>query len=122
MKSNQGYEKRHQKKNHSKKQEYKKKHYPSKQGKLDHSKKYHPQKKQNQTPINTPAVKNDFFGGNLVSNMDFGGSDQELSGYVKRELIVEDRYGNKQTAREKQFFNSGKKLGKVTVNDDESNF
>ena len=75
-----------------------------------------------QKNMNVQAITNGFFGGNLVDNMNFGGNHQEVSGYVKREFIVEDKYGNKQTAREKQFFNSGKKLGKVRVNDDESNF
>ena len=45
--------------------------------------------------------------------MKFGGRDHDLSGYVKREIVIIDRHGNKQIAREKQFFNSGKRMGRV---------
>jgi len=45
--------------------------------------------------------------------MNFGSNNQEISGYVKREIVIIDRDGNKQIAREKQFFNSGNKLGRI---------
>jgi hypothetical protein len=54
--------------------------------------------------------------------MKFGGRDHDLSGYVKREIVIIDRHGNKQIAREKQFFNSGKRMGRVRINEDESEF
>jgi hypothetical protein len=62
----------------------------------------------------------DFFNGNLANNMKFGTPDSELSGYVKREVYMKDQYGNVQRASEKQFFNSGKKLGSVRVDDERS--
>jgi len=93
----------------------KKKHYP---------KKHHKGSPPAQSPQKPqqPAIHGNFFNGNLVQNMDFGGDDHELSGFVKRELIITDNKGNKQIAREKQFFNAGKKIKKVTVKDDESEF
>lgn len=51
-----------------------------------------------------------FFDGNLVDNMKFGNQNHELSGYVKREVSIEDKYGNKKKATEQQFFNSGKNV------------
>lgn len=119
MKNYKNHHKNHHKKHQSSKRNHQKNYSPTKQHKNHPGHKHHP---KNQSPVNSQAVKNGFFNGNLVANMDFGGTDQELSGYVKREFVVEDQYGNKQTAREKQFFNSGKKLGRVRVNDDESDF
>lgn len=46
----------------------------------------------------------------------------EVSGFVQRVVFIKDQYGNQQLAKEKQFFNTGKKLGRVRVVDDESNF
>lgn len=75
--------------------------------------------KNNKT--NLPLKSNDsqsritIFRGNIVDNMNFGHKDDELSGYVKREIIVQDCNGNKQIAREVQFYNSGKKLN-VEIN------
>ena len=40
--------------------------------------------------------------------MRFGGKEHTLSGFVRREIIMKDNKGNKQIAREEQFFNSGK--------------
>ena len=42
--------------------------------------------------------------------MRFGNPGDMLSGYVQRELVYIDRNGNKQIARERQFFNSGKSI------------
>lgn len=53
---------------------------------------------------------NKLFRGNIVNNMKFGGKDHTLSGFVRREIIMKDSYGNKQIAREEQFFNSGKNI------------
>jgi hypothetical protein len=54
--------------------------------------------------------------------MNFGSKDHDLSGYVKREIVIIDSHGNKQIAREKQFFNSGKKIGKIHVDENDSEF
>ena len=80
---------------------YKKKHYPNTY-----------QKK-------TTEITNGFFNGNLAPNMKFGSPGSELSGYVKRKVVVRDAQGNETTASEVQFFNSGKKI-KVNVNGNES--
>lgn len=50
------------------------------------------------------------FRGNIVNGMRFGNPGDMLSGYVQRELVYVDRNGNKQIARERQFFNSGKSI------------
>ena len=42
--------------------------------------------------------------------MKFGNPGDTLSGYVQREVVFIDRQGNKQIARERQFFNSGKNI------------
>lgn len=63
-----------------------------------------------------------FFQGNLVQSMRFGAQGHELSGYVARKLVIIDQHGNKQIATEKQFFNSGKKLGNIRMGDDEAGF
>ena len=51
-----------------------------------------------------------FCSGNLVNGMKFGNPGDMLSGFVQRELVYIDRNGNKQIARERQFFNSGKSI------------
>jgi hypothetical protein len=61
-----------------------------------------------------------FFQGNLAQSMRFGAKDHELSGYVQRKLVLIDQHGNKQIATEKQFFNSGQKIGRIRVSDDDS--
>ncbi|MCF7930467.1 MAG: hypothetical protein K9L02_03035 [Acholeplasmataceae bacterium] len=68
---------------------------------------------------NQPKVSPSFFQGNLVKDMKFGGKGHDLSGYVQRTLVVKDRYGNVQIAKEKQFFNSSKRVRRVRINDDE---
>ena len=50
------------------------------------------------------------FRGNIVNGMKFGNPGDMLSGYVQREIVMIDRQGNKQIARERQFFNSGKSI------------
>ena len=65
-------------------------------------------------PTNYPVYSNpqivqptQVFRGNIVNGMRFGNPGDMLSGYVQRELVYIDRNGNKQIARERQFFNSG---------------
>jgi len=93
------------------KQHSRKKHYPS------NKKKYYPQKRNN----NLPNITGGFFNGNL-GHFKFGGNNHDVSGYVERKIYMRDRHGNVQRASEKQFFNSGKQLGRVKIYDDESNF
>lgn len=50
------------------------------------------------------------FRGNIVNGMKFGNPGDMVSGFVQREVIMIDRQGNKQIARERQFFNSGKNI------------
>ena len=50
------------------------------------------------------------FRGNIVNGMKFGNPGDMLSGFVQREVIMIDKQGNKQIARERQFFNSGKNI------------
>jgi hypothetical protein len=69
-----------------------------------------------------PSTGIALFQGNLAQSMKFGAKGHELSGYVQRKVILIDRNGNKQIATEKQFFNSGAKLGRVRVHDDEGDF
>jgi len=59
------------------------------------------------------------FQGNLANSMQFGSKGHELSGYVKRRVVLIDQHGNKQIATEKQFFNSARRLGKIQITDDE---
>jgi len=61
------------------------------------------------------VVPNQFFQGNLVQNMRFGGKDHNLSGYVQRTVVIKDRHGNIQIAKEKQFFNSSKNGMRIMV-------
>ena len=68
-------------------------------------------------PTNYPVYSNpqivqptQVFRGNTVNGMRFGNPGDMLSGYVQRELVYIDRNGNKQIARERQFFNSGKSI------------
>jgi len=80
--------------------------------KTNHKPKHQPSKqKPNPKPAPKPkqqSLFNQFFTGNLAQNMNFGNKNHELSGYVQREVVIEDQHGNKQTAKEQQFFNSGK--------------
>lgn len=78
---------------------------------------YHPpehRKKQQQY-----RVSREFFQGNLVQNMKFGGKDHDLSGYVERQVVMKDKHGNVQIAREKQFFNASKNGMHVRVRDND---
>ena len=72
--------------------------------------------------IQTPSINNNFFQGNLANNMNFGNKNHEISGYVKREIVIIDRNGNKQIAREKQFFNSGNRIGGIRIDENEADF
>ena len=72
----------------------------------------HAQKKQHQQPL---------FQGNLMPHIKHQ-DGYEVSGYVRRTVIIKDRYGNQQIAKEKQFFNTGKNLGRVKVIEDEADF
>ena len=83
--------------------------YPEKKS-YSAKKKYYP--KKNNEPF---EISKDFFHGNLVNGMNFGNKEHELSGFVEREIIITDKYGNKKVARERQFFNSGKKLGRISA-------
>ena len=62
-------------------------------------------------PITSP------FSSNLANSKNFGSKGHDLSGYVKREVVMVDSQGNKQMAREVQFFNSWKNLGRVIINE-----
>ena len=73
-----------------------------------HRKTDHPQRTKS-------VVPNQFFQGNLVQNMRFGGKDHNLSGYVQRTVVIKDRHGNIQIAKEKQFFNSSKNGMRIMV-------
>ena len=53
--------------------------------------------------------------------MKFGGEDHELSGYVKREVYIRDKYGNVQRANEAQFFNSSKSPMIIRTDHDKNN-
>ncbi len=66
-----------------------------------------------------PLVPQHFFQGNLAQNMRFGGRDHNLSGYVERTVVLKDKYGNLQVAKERQFFNSSKNGMRVRVNNDD---
>lgn len=57
------------------------------------------------------------FSNNLSNDMRFGGKGNDVSGYVKREIIMEDSKGNKKMAREVQFFNSAKRIGRIFIDE-----
>ena len=80
-------------------------------------KQYSITKKHNNRIIRNRPLVSSPFSNNLATNMNFGGKDHDLSGYVKREIVMVDAQGNKQMAREIQFFNSWKKLGLVSINE-----
>lgn len=78
------------------------------------SNKKYPPKRQ---PSSRPTSHGSMFQGNLVQNMRFGGKDHDLSGYVQRTLVMKDRHGNVQVAKEKQFFNSTKNGMRLRIHD-----
>jgi hypothetical protein len=84
---------------------------------------YHPVQKRKYPPkqhTSTGAViHGNFFQGNLAQNMRFGGKDHDLSGFVQRTVVMKDRFGNIQIAKEKQFFNSSKNAMRLRIKDDE---
>ena len=85
--------------------------------------KYHPVQNRRYPPkrehTQRPVLHGNMFQGNLVQNMRFGGKDHDLSGYVQRTVVMKDRYGNIQVAKEKQFFNSAKNGLTVRIHDNE---
>jgi len=88
-----------------------------------HRRKHHVQQYRPHQQAATPHQPNAiFFQGNLSQAMRFGAKGHELSGYVKRKLVLIDRNGNKQIATEKQFFNSGRQIGRIHIDDDEGEF
>ena len=74
--------------------------------KNNHSQHYYPTTRRN---------NDNPFSSNLANNMRFGGKNNAVSGYVKREILMEDSKGNKKMAREIQFFNSAKNLGRIHI-------
>ena len=92
-------------------------------------KKYYPSKRKQRSPqqyhrkSNKPAGNmQGFFNGNLVQDMKFGAQGHELSGFVERTVMMRDRHGNVQKMSEKQFFNSGNRIGRIRLNGNESHF
>ena len=63
--------------------------------------------------------QNRMFQGNLAQNMKFGAKGHDLSAFVQRTVIMKDRHGNMQIAKERQFFNSSKNPMRVRIRDDE---
>ena len=57
------------------------------------------------------------FSNNLSNDMRFGRKGNDISGYVKREILIEDSKGNKKMAREVQFFNSAKRIGRICIDE-----
>lgn len=57
------------------------------------------------------------FSNNLSNDMRFGRKGNDISGYVKREILIEDSKGNKKMAREVQFFNSAKSIGRIFIDE-----
>jgi hypothetical protein len=92
-------------------------------GPYRHRRRNYPQQYQKVNQPNVPQIpKESMFRGNLVDAMKFGSPGHELSGYVKRKIVIIDAQGNKQIATEKQFFNSAKQLGRIHIEDDEGEF
>ncbi|BCR35190.1 hypothetical protein [Mariniplasma anaerobium] len=95
----------------------------SRQYAVANKKQYHPKNKQSNKRYHHPQKRgseiNQLFKGNIVNNMRFGNRDHDLSGYVERTLVVKDRQGNVQVAKEKQFFNSSKNSMRVRIKDDD---
>lgn len=95
-----------------------------KQYQLSKTHKYHPVSRKRHSPNkqqlnhNSP-VNGSFFHGNLAQNMRFGGKDHDLSGFVQRTVVMKDRIGNVQIAKEQQFFNSSKNGMRVRINNNE---
>lgn len=79
------------------------------------NKKYYPSKKKDNVMV--PYKDNNYspFSRNLSKDLKFGNKGDDISAYVERELIIVDSQGNRKIARERQFFNSGKRIGKVEI-------
>jgi len=91
------------------------KRYPAKKKNYNSPSKYN-------KPKNNMVTTQNFFQGNLAQQMNFGGKDHDISGYVQRTLVIKDSHGNVQIAKERQFFNSGKNIGRIKINGHESDF
>jgi hypothetical protein len=91
--------------------------YPSK--KPYYSKHHVPGRSNVARPQHYGGNSRPVFQGNLVSGMNFGSRGHELSGYVKREVYAKDSHGNIQHAKETQFYNSARRIGRIRVHDDE---
>lgn len=95
-----------------------------KQYQLSKTQKYHPVSRKRYSPNkqqlnhNSP-VNGRFFQGNIAQNMRFGGKNHDLSGFVQRTVVMKDRYGNVQIAKEQQFFNSSKNGMRVRIGNNE---
>ena len=57
------------------------------------------------------------FAGNIINKSAFNQRGHDVSGFIKREMVIIDRNGNKRMARETQFINSFKRIGRVCIND-----
>lgn len=95
-----------------------------KQYQLSKTQKYQPVSRKKYSPTKHQTkqispVNGRFFQGNLVQNMRFGGKDHDLSGFVQRTVVMKDRFGNVQIAKENQFFNSSKNGMRVRINNNE---
>ena len=95
-----------------------------KQYQLAKSQNYHPSSRKRYPPKrhhvdHGSPVNGRFFQGNLAQNMRFGGKDHDLSGFVQRTVVMKDRFGNIQIAKERQFFNSSKNSQHIRIIDDE---
>lgn len=93
-----------------------KKYYPTK-----YSKKKYPQKHRRKNSKPRHLMSGFFNDGFIGNGMNFSNKDQELSAYVEKTIIVRDRYGNVQKARQKYFLNSGKQM-RIRVHDDHADF
>ena len=95
------------------------KYYPKKRNSHQRSVQ-HRRKHYHNRSLQPSGNMNTFFNGNLARNMRFGVPNNQLSGYVKRELSIKDRDGNETKASEEQFFNSSSNPMRVRINGKES--
>ena len=88
--------------------------YPAKRnrGKRYPAKRNH-NKPRNRNSNQLPQI----FSSNLVSNQNFGRMASEHRGYVMREVIIKDKYGNEKIFREKQFMVAGQHPGNMMIDD-----
>lgn len=79
---------------------------------------HHNNHKNHAQKRNKPISIENLFNGNVVANLRFDNPNHDLSGYVYREVYIKDAYGNIQSAKEKQFFNSSKEHREIHVGED----